>query len=528
VTALVDVSIYQPGGTTLIAALDKRQGNTWMVEVNTPGTGQFVIHLDDPVLAAHPTMLADGNVVVVTRVADGYVEKKWKIEARTPVPIGPGEKAGRLVTVSGRGLDAGAEKAVVWPYAMEQPTASDVRIFGFASPEALSASGDTSTWTVPLGVRQDADPNRGGFPKPWVDGAAKWIAPTDPTLAAPIGRFYFRDEFTLASAAEVLLEASFDNFGELWLDGERIIIGDPTDPYNWKQSYPFSRTEAAGTHVIAGFVDNSGLHAGTNNPTGVIYTVYTLDSAGNRDTNVLRSNTSTARVTTGAPGWTMGALLIQLFTEAQARGVTLLQHFTFGFTKDLDSNGDPWDVTDELPLTIGDDLGKILDQATELVCDIWADGYVLQAAPRRGTDRTATVEFAAGDNIIVSAPTFRAGGKVNAALIHYNGRWLEVTDPATIGDYRAEVFLQLGNVESSTQAIKMALASFVETATPEITIPIQISSVKGPLLGVDFFVADTVIGPGIDETPDPLRVMSATGSENEGEIGYDLACYPEG
>jgi hypothetical protein len=135
--------------------------------------------------------------------------------------------------------------------------------------------------------------------------------------------------------------------------------------------------------------------------------------------------------------------------------------------------------------------------------------------------------LAAGDNILVSAPTFKAGGKVNAALIHYNNRWIEVTDPATIGDYRAEVFLQLGSVESATQAVKMALASFVETATPEITIPIQISSAKGPLPGDDFFLGDDVTGPGIDETPSPLRVMSWTGSENEGEIRYDLACYPE-
>jgi hypothetical protein len=74
----------------------------------------------------------------------------------------------------------------------------------------------------------------------------------------------------------------------------------------------------------------------------------------------------------------------------------------------------------------------------------------------------------------------------------------------------------------------MALASFVETATPEITIPIQISSVKGPLPGADFFVGDDVTGPGIDETPGSLRVMSVTGSEGEGEIRYDLACYPEG
>lgn len=530
-SALLDISIYAAGstvldGTTLIASLERWLGNTWMDELNTPGTGQFTIHLDDPVLVAHPTLLNDGNIVVVTRLADGWVEKTWKIEARTPVRTGPEEKAGRVTTVSGRGLVAAAEKAVVWPYLMAQATTSDVRIFGFASPEPLSASGDTSTWIAPLGVRQDAGAlARIGFPRPWTDHAAQWVSPGNPSVTAPIGRFYFRASFTLASDQLVLIEATFDNEGELWIDGERVITGNSL----W-QNYPFSRVESAGTHVIAGFCDNVPIiPAGLNNPTAVLFTVYVLDANGNRtSTNVIRSTPASTIVTSGTPGWTMGAILIQLFTEAQTRGVTALQGMTFGFTKSLDSNGDPWDVTDELPLKIGDDLSKVLDQASELACDVWMEGVQLHAAPRRGTDRTGTVEFAAGDNILVSAPTFRAGGMVNAALISYNNRWIEVTDPATIGDYRAEVYLQLGNVESSAQAVKMALSSFVETSTPEITIPIQISSAKGPLPGVDFFVGDDVTGPGLDEAPAPLRVMSVTGTENEGEIRYDVACYPEG
>lgn len=530
-TDLLDVGIYAAGSTvldstTLIASLDRRQGNTWMVELNTPGTGQFTIHLDDPVKVANPTLLDDGNIVVVTRLSDGWVEKTWKIEARTPVPIGPGEKAGRLVTVSGRGLEADAEKALVWPYVFAQATTSDVRIFGFASPEPLSASGDSSTWIAPLGVRQDAGAlARIGNPKGWTDHAAQWVSPGNPSITAPIGRFYFRCEFTLTDDALVLIEATFDNAGELWIDGERIIIGNSL----W-ENYPFSRVESAGTHVIGGYVDNVPIiPAGLNNPTAVLFTVNELDANGDpTSTNFVRSTPSSTIVTSGTPGWTIGAILIQLFTEAIDRGVTSVQGITFGFSKTVDSNGDPWDVTDELPLKIGDDLGKVIDQATELACDVWMDGFVLQAAPRRGTDRTGTVEFAAGDNIIVSAPTFRAGGKVNAALISYNSRWLEVTDPATIGDYRAEVFLQLGSVESATQAVKMALASFVETSTPEITIPIQISSAKGPLPGGDFFLGDTTTGPGLDEIPAPLRVMAWTGSENEGEIRYDVACYPEG
>lgn len=526
-TDLITVEVFEPDGVTSIAPVPRCSGVTWMDEVNTPGTGQFVLHLDDPVLAAHPTLLAANNIVVFTRAADGFVEKTWRIEAHTPVGIGPGENAGRLTTVSGRGLLAGAEKALVWPYALAQASASDVRIFGYGSPEPLVDWADPSLWFSPEGVRQDSDPTaRGGFPKPWRDPDAQWIAPTDPTLPAPLGPFWARGSFTLASPEVILIEVSADNFLEVWLDGERIILGDPVDPYNWRRRYAFSRVEAAGTHVIAARVVNAPLLSGSN-PTGFLCTVWACDDGGNPVSNVLRSEPASFEVTDTQPGWTVGGILLKLFDEAQSRGVSLLQGVTFGFTKDVDSNGDPWTLSSELPLTIGDDLGKIIDQSTELVCDIWMDGLELNAAPRQGTDRSGTVTFTPGVDVLLSAPTFRAGGVVNAALIHFGPQWIEVTDPATIGDYRAEVSLQLGTVESATQATVMALAQFVETATPEITIPIQSSSARGPQPGVDYFLGDSLTGPGLFGESGVLRVMSITGTVNEGEIRYDNACYPE-
>lgn len=519
----VDVAVYQPDGTTLIAAVPRRREVRGQEELNTPGVGSFQLHLDDAVLAAHPTLLAPRNVVTFTRASDAVELKRFRLEEHTPLTIDAGEKAARTTTVNGRGLLGGLQQGVVAPLDPDLAITGEVRVFNYASPDPLADWGTPSDWTAALGVQWDTAVVRHGWPKAWSDRRAKWIWPTDPTLGAAVGPAWFRKELTLTVETPILIQASADNRFEMWLAGVPIMSGA-----SWRQVYEYTVTLPAGTYLFAARVDNGT--GGGLNPAGLICSVAAYNG-GKIGSILLRTDTTWLTKGYGDPPvWSVGGVLAKVITEAQDRDVTNLQGLTLGFDKDDNSNGDAWsaDSRQEFTLNLGDDVLKILDEASELATDVWTDGQVIQAAERRGTDLTATVVFADGDNVLASAPTFRSNGIANAALVRYGALWMWVEDTVSIAaEGRYETFISLPDVTDPTQAVKQVLAAFVETGTAEITIPLTVASAKGPVPMSDFNVGDLITGPGLFGEPTSLRVMSIAFEEIDGYLSYDLECYPE-
>lgn len=526
------VSVYEPDGTTLISRVPRRRNVQFLDELNGDGTGSFEVPIGDEILTTHPTLLDGGNIVKVrpsTATSDVFA---WVIEQVVPT-LTDQEEDGWGTAVSGRGVRTVLAKACVYPEYGLAVNSADQRSFDFSSATgAWYISGD---WTAPLGVRQDADPTaRANYPRDWPDGAAQWIWKTSPTVAASAGRQWFRSTITVPSDGPVGFWATADNSFVLYLDGERVLESpDPTDLFQWKEMSSYSAFLTAGTHVVAVSADNA-VFAGSN-PAGFLCTIATLDGAGIPVTVLRRTDTSNWLVHDYAPpqpGWHAASILKQLVTEAQARSVAALAPVTFGFSDSTDTASVAWTDVQATAVNVGDDLLNVLGLLISLGIDVdLAPNLVLNAWIRKGTDLSATVRLLPGRDVLANTPTARYGALRNSALMRHGSGWVLVEDSTSITAHgRAETSITAGTADNDTQAAQVAQSFFDESAHPQVTLPLTLSSASGGAQPYAQFVkGDTVTTPGLTGTLGPARVMSISASESEdgAAVTWELDLYPE-
>lgn len=527
----IAVSVYQPDGTTFIANVPRRRGAQFLDELNGDGHGQFDIHLDDQTLAAHPTLLDGGNIVKMRPTGVAAPVFAWQIEDVTPAQIPQGERADRWASVQGRGVRTLLATGVLYP---EHGLAADS-----ADDRGFTAASDTGSWLIsadwvtPHGVAQNADPTaRGGYPVGWPDGTAQWIWSSDPTLTAAAGRNWFRSTFTLAAATNVGIYATGDNAMSLSLNGDVVLeTDDPTDPWSWKTMFYKAIALPAGTYTVAARVDN--LAAATLNPGGFLCTIATLDANEIPVTLLRRTDTVNWKVHGYAPpepGWHAASVLKKAIEESQARTEVQIVPLTLGFTDTLDTASVAWTdiISERFP--IGGDLLSMLGRLIELGLDVEVTpALVLNAWVRRGADLSASVRLLPTRSISQSVPSARYGTLRNSAIVRHGTGWVAVEDAASVTAHgRRSTALTLGSADSSTQATQQAQAFFDETAHPQISLPVSLTSVSGPQPYVDFHLGDTLTAPGFSGALGPARVMSLSATENaEGVIGWDIVLYPE-
>jgi hypothetical protein len=521
---VISVDVFTPDGATLIAHVPRRTGVTWQEQLNDPGSGQFDLHLDDAVLAAHPTLLTEFNIVRFSQGAT--VVKAWQMEEFLPTRVGTAEVAARTVTVKGRGLSSLLDTAVVYPErGIVQNTTTDQRAFNFASKDGPWRV--TADWFAPSAVLYTGDTTaRMGFPADWPDPLASWIWSSDPNSTSPSGTNWFRSEFTLATAKDLSFFATADNSMSLYLNGELILETDPVGVRAWKTTSVVNMTLPAGTHTFAAAVINAPPAAGTN-PAGFLASVYDGTSF------ILRTSSSSFTVHSYAnpPGWHGASILSLLTAEAQARGVTSLLPVTFGYSETLDSAGQAWTDRRARTLPIGNlDLLACAGQLKEGSFDFEIDSnLVLQAWKKRGTDRRATVALTPNVDVLAATATSRVGRVRNEALVRWALGWLEVADSASRTAHgRRETGISAGNATTASEATSTATAGFEEIATPETTIPVSTTSMKGQQPYSDFFLGDTISCPAAFTGQAPARVMAITATEADNTVlTYNFDVYPE-
>lgn len=519
-TAPVVVDVFEPDGATLITNIPRAAGVKWLDELNGVGAGQFDLHLDDATLGTYPQIITPFNIVKVKPTGALDYVYAWQLEEVTPAQVTAAENAGRWATLKGRHVRSILDTAIV-------TGSTDKRVFDFSSP--VGAWYVSADWDTPVGVAWEDDTTaRAGNPREWPDPTAEWIWSTDPESTAPAERNWFRGEFTLASDTDVTIWAAADNSMSLRLNGEKIITSqDPTGLFNWKELGKWTGTLPAGTHLLAAWVDNAASTA--LNPGGFICTVGTTDSQGELDTVILRTGNAawTVHAAANPPGWRAAQILIQLLTEAQADGY--LPGVTWDFDDTTDSDGSVWGDLQDVEISTSTDLLTVTNFFAGTVLDIdMTPDLVLRAFVRKGNDLTPWAVYTEGVDVTGLVPTARYGQIRNVAQAQYGGGWIGATDNTSITAYgKRAMGLSLGDAGTADQAQQIADDSLIDLAWPQLTIPLEATSVVGPQPWDDFNLGDTISVPGFLTGQIDARVLSISTDVMDNHLRFVIDLYPE-
>lgn len=533
VHANIRIDIYKPDGVTRITTVPRRRGVSWLDEVNAPGTGSFEIHLHDELLSKYPDLLDQFNIVKV--FVNGEPRKAWVIEDVNPTRVTSGDDSANWVKVSGRGIMALLENAVIYPEYGLREFVSEDRRFSFASAEGVWYN--ATEWVTPVAVKWTDDTTpRKGRPVGWPDPDAAWLWSSSSNLNAPPGRNWFRTVFDIGGAPlEVIVYATADNQFNAFMDGE-LILSSGTNTGAFREIYEWHMTLAPGVHTFAAEVVNYGTRttADDGNPAGFIFTMKGVgDDGGPTDTVIIRSAAANTKVKPYGrpPGWRGASILQQLIIEAQNRQVRSLMPITFSFDNTYDSAGLAWDDQQDRVAKVGTtDLYDLAQQIIELSLDLEIDTeFVLHAWRERGSDLSNSIRLVPSRNLTAAIGTVRAGKLRNQALLKFEGGWIELYTAVSKERYgRREVGLSVGTAASIEQTVLTGASAVREVAAPEKTIPVSYTSAVGPQPYVDYNLGDWITVPDVFTGMVKARLMSIAGSEQEsGAISWDLDFYPD-
>ncbi|RJQ25430.1 MAG: hypothetical protein C4589_11205, partial [Peptococcaceae bacterium] len=104
---------------SVLALLDGAKSKSFQMLLNSPGGGKFIINRRDA-KGGDRTLITDGNYISCK--IDGIEYFKWIIEARRPTYIVEGDASAEWIEVTGRGVLAVLERAVVYPEGMPTPS----------------------------------------------------------------------------------------------------------------------------------------------------------------------------------------------------------------------------------------------------------------------------------------------------------------------------------------------------------------------------------------------------------------------
>lgn len=372
----ITAALYTRAGA-LVADLPDSYNRAWQDRHDDPGTGSLSLQYDDPAAA-----LADYGQVLRFSV-DGTACYACLVE-RVRTVLAGADTAESAVELSGRGLLAMWEEAVVEPVGgASADILTDTVAYNFAHPDY-----DYSSWP-PAVETPFAGMN---YPPDWPDPLAHRIWDRDSrVIGVPAGDCYFRDEFTLGADATVEFWAQADDDFEFWLDGAVLLSGSLTEgvtqPANTRVNL------ASGVHHVGMWVRNLNALLGS-----AIATAFTVDSDGTPTGNVTRTDSSWRILAYPpvVPGFTVGRIVRLQHAAAQARGA--LADVSLAFDDFSDSSGQPWPVTADVSVQVGDDLLTVLLQLAESYADFHMGVQpVLYAYVSRGSTRA--VAFSVGTNL---------------------------------------------------------------------------------------------------------------------------------
>ena len=498
---------------TFIAHLPDAIAHTWTHQLNDSGSGSLKVHEQDDVFAAHPNVLAYTNIV---RLAiDGVDRFAFTIENREFALAAPQERAGRWWTVSGRGILALLEDAIVFSEFPIEGSTIRQRFFDWTA-----AAYDDSTWGDTYYIDHQ-------YPQGWPAESSAvpiWAesAVADPDMSGgsstqnPAGTCLFRKTFTMPATHDVSIFFSSDDSGKVWFDGEQILETSGNG-----QIVRFDRLLGAGVHQIAVEATNLAFNGGEGRGPGMILMSVLQHLAGGNQFGTDYAYTlpqlyggdwvALDYPTPPLPGMPIGQILRLLIEEAQARGA--LNGITLSFSDALDTNGSAWADEPDIALDIGTSLLDVVrtfveqfidvEMTTALELDVYAKGTL-------GTDKTSgpgTVSLQVG----VDFEDLSAAGQshlVNGVLARDTTGALTTRDDATSLSERKrkEAYLELALAPLQARAQAMSDAVLAEFAYPALAIKFKANAVAGPYTA--WRPGDTILIPNPADVATPTTVIA--------------------
>lgn len=528
--------VYQGSSpSTLIATLSESKGRNWLHQLNDTGSGSVFIHAQDDDLAAHPTIINYDNIVRLN--IDGTDRFAFIIESRS-LDIAPSaELSGKWWELSGRGVLALLEDAIVYPNTGLVGTTSRDRTLGW-----MSVAYDDSAWTNAVQIqRQDATygvtstawPH---YPEHWPDANAYWIwsrAMTGSSPPAPVGTSYFRKDFTLSVDGLFGFFATADDGLRVWIDEELIIDQLPGDSLNtWRSTYRADRELGPGDHTLAiEGVNATFTHPTSKNWAGVLYTVAELDEDHHLTGSYLTKSTNTTKCLdypASVPGMTVGQMIWTLILEAQARGA--LTGITRDFSDAVDSNSVSWATKMVLSLPIGTSLLDVARTLIEQSIDIEMGPTLVLSTYAKGTlgsNLTATVSLDVGSDLeSLGASEELDGGQAQVAnalvLRDASGDLTTREDATSLASHkRKELYIELGTAPSIAAAQTAGDAILAENAYPTTQLTGGAAASSGPYSS--FGVGDLVTVPSMKGVNTDTQIVSiAVSEDNAGNPIYNF------
>jgi hypothetical protein len=493
---LVSAQLLDTDGTTVIAnALDNAFDISWRSAINDPGWGELSLPLSE----AGAAQLTPGRFVRCQ--LDGSTVFHWHI-LRPPerTTISGQEEYGEVLRARGPGWIGGLSTAVIRPYGgVDNPLVPQSRIWSFATPNYVEpAAWDPAVeivqsnvvfadryqlLTIIVEVPDGPDVEetiQAPAPLSWKVPEAFWIWGNATTTT--VGRNYFRSSFTLGAQALITIAATGDNFYTVFLEGVPIL-GDNENEACWQEHREITITLPAGTYSIAAMVDNLEWPVAYVNPAGFLCAVYVPDAQGDPASNVLVSDDtwSSLDYPTNEPGWSPGAIVLDIRTEVQANDT--LPHWLVDFSTTTDSDSaawsDPINSWPEIPNFAVPVGATVLDLLQRLADEEWleyrsaATTMTLQCYNPGGAGSVTAFEFVEGVNI--EELTFGEAEPVaNRLLVKWGSGYLEVEDSAAITAndgiaLEATITVDAASYAEAERKAQVALGIMVD-AEPSITL----------------------------------------------------------
>lgn len=529
------------------------------------------------------------------------------IKAREVSVIGQGEEAERIITISGPTLHYLLNDFLVMHDNYPEHRNSETRSFTWASIVGpgdkwqnggwFDATGTFSThkraWNHPINadtmsnppgyVKKQSQPAkkrpkyvllRAKKPK-WPDTKAKWMwihqnkHKNDNNNFPPTGRkikglhYYRAKSFNITNGgARYRFSAHSDTYYEVWLDGERFLVGNGNESYKKFKSKVkvLKKTTPKRSHSLAVYVEdrkNKGKDLDHND--AFILTVQQLNKKGKVKKTILRSNSASWYAWHGRnpPTWSRAMVLAKLIREAQERNndsaklLTLRDDFGQVSEEGPESR---WPDTKKLSVNLEVGMTVLDVQAgfsESNVFDVQVDPDTLEVKAWQGgkngsyplgRNKANNIALVPGQNL-VNWSVSEADEMKTQLLVRYDGGYVNViVGPDDVGykgylkKYgRREAFVELGTFNSEDVA-KSTGVQILSGLTNDTTISGSsdivghfsegysgsIVPVKGSVPFLDFQVGDTIAAPGSNGFLRHHRVLSLTCTEDEnGVLTFD-------
>lgn len=370
-------------GVPVVLPIERGMESQLSVDAAETGTVSFAIPAEYP---RDEWSLITASRVVRLRIRDTYVGG-FKCRPRRAELIPEEDGQAKRMHFEGVDLLAALDDALVLLKPGTESFAGplDKRLFGWQDRDY-----DHSWWVEPfrgdLMYGEGADVVR---PEAWFSGYTRWYRFNASVPAG--GTILWRRNFTLSAPKILVPRMSAKGGLRAWVDG--VPIGETVMPPGGDargDTYRWPLKLEAGAHTISAEIVGSETEAPE-----FAYEVYAVDDAATgrcTASNLLfQSDDSDAcKVAWVAggdrPGLTAGGIIRMLVDEAKARG--LLAGLSMSFTKETDSNGNPWPVMrQEFIVDIGRTLPEVLAQLAASECDVWMDPVGLTLHATRWRER---------------------------------------------------------------------------------------------------------------------------------------------